>query len=53
MQNAADNNKPPESEYSAEITNMPCNPIYIVIYKLFPTKITYLVEKQRIIYRNF
>ena len=43
MQNATDNNEPPE--YVAEITNMSCNPIYIVIYILFPaTKITDLMK---------
>ena len=43
MQNATDNNEPPE--YVAEITNMSCNPIYIVIDILFPaTKITDLMK---------
>ena len=45
IQNAADNNKPPE--YVAEITNMSCNPIYIIIYILFTaTKITDLMKKK-------
>ena len=51
MQNAADIGKP--NGYVAEISNMSRNPIYIVIYKLFPTtKITDLMKNQRIINEN-